>query len=98
MSTPNYISLQKAISLGEYNPDVLEKFSEFKILERYTQFQLIRKALKNRESQLRLHWAEIANSPRFSEKPHLKAALRDVEKQIEDLNADEEKLLIQYAK
>lgn len=95
---PRFLTLERAIELGEYNPQVLEKFPEFKKLSRYSQFQLVRQALKNREYQLRVHWAEIINLLDFSKKPHLKKALAEVENQIESLNEDEEKLLIEYSK
>ena len=98
MKQPQFLTLEKTIELGEYDPKVLRSFPEFKKLSRHSQFQLIRQALKNREHQLRIHWAEITNLLDFSKKPHLTKALAEVENQIEALNEDEEKLLIEYSK
>jgi ABC-type phosphate transport system auxiliary subunit len=92
-----FLTLEKAIELGEYQPAVLEQFAEFRKLSSYSRFQLIRKALKNRERQLRLHWADLSNQLDFSEKPYLKKALKNVKEQLDRLAEEEEKLLIEYS-
>jgi hypothetical protein len=95
--TQKALTLNQVIDLGEYNPKFLSRFSEFKRLSRYSQFQLIRKALKNREKQLRIHYAEIVNSLNFSKKPHLKKGLENIQKQIKDLAKEEDRLLLEYS-
>lgn len=97
MMKNDYLNLEKAIELGEYQPLVLEEFAEFKKLSRYSQFQLIKKALKNRQKQLWMHWADINNQLNFSKKPYLQTALRNLEEQIDKLDEDEERLLIEYS-
>ncbi len=92
-----FLTLEKAIELGEYDPQVLGRFEEFRRLSRYSQWQLIRQAIKNREKQLRMHWAELTNQLDLSQKPYIKEALKKIELKIEELNEDEERLLIEYA-
>jgi hypothetical protein len=98
MSKSSYLTLDKAIALGEYNPGVLGTFKEFITLSRHAQYQLIREALKNREKQLWLQWAEINNQLNFSKKPYLQAGLDNIQKQIDKLHDDEEKLILEYSK
>lgn len=98
MSTASFLNLEKAIELGEYEPKFLSQFAEFRGLPRYTQFQMIRQAIKNREKQLRLHYAELNNQLDLRNKPSLKEGMKNIEKQIEKLNTDEERLLVEYSK
>lgn len=98
MATSKFLTLEKAISLGEYNVKVLEKFSEFKSLSRHAQFQLIDEALRNKEKHLWKQWADINNQLDFSKKPHLREGLSNVQKQIDELHEDQEKLLIEFSK
>jgi len=93
-----YLTLEKAIELGEYNPKILSEFKEFTTLSRHAQFQLIRKALRNHENQLWLQWAEINNQLNFSKKPYLQEGLDNIKKQVDKLHEDEEKLLLEYSK
>ena len=93
----DYKTLDAAIDLGEYYPEVLEQFEEFRRLSKYSKFQLIRKALKNREKQLRKHYSEVVNQLDFSKKPHLKGALDNIMSQLHQLNLDEEQLLVDYS-
>lgn len=92
-----FLTLEKAIKLGNYDPKFLSQFAEFRELPRYTRFQLIRQSLRNREAQLRLHYAELNNQLDFRNKPDLKRGLENIEKQIRELNADEERLLVEYS-
>lgn len=98
MVASKYLTLDKAVSLGEYNLKTLEKFSEFSGLSRHAQFQLIREALRNKEKQLYLQWAEINNQLDFSKKPYLQTGLNNIQKQIDELHDDEERLLLEYSK
>ena len=76
------MTLQKAIDMGEYDPDFLSTFPEWHELSRHIQFQMIKTALDNRERQLTVQWAEIVNFLDFRLKPHLKEALENVQKQL----------------
>lgn len=91
------MTLQKAIDLGEYDPNYLGQFPEWHTLSRHVQFEFIRKALENRNRQLIVQWAEITNILDFRLKPHLKDALYNIEDQLEKLKADKERLYVDYS-
>lgn len=91
------ITLQKAIDMGEYDPEYLATFPEWYELSRHFQWQIIREALKNRTRQLRIQWAEVVNQPDFSKKPNLKIALKNIEKQLAIVQTDEENLQVEYS-
>ncbi|HVF68961.1 MAG TPA: hypothetical protein VNA13_00165 [Xanthomonadales bacterium] len=96
-SAPSTITLQKAVDLGEYNPEYLSTFPEWHTLSNVIQWQMIKQALDNRERRLVKQWAEINNVIDFSEKPHLQEALRNIEKQRRKLMGDKEKLMVEYS-
>ena len=58
----------------------------------------IRKALDNRNRQLINQWAEITNVLDFRLKPYLNEALRNIEKQLQQLKNDKELLYVEYSK
>jgi len=91
------ITLEKAIEMGEYDPDFLATFPEWLSLSRHVQWVMIRQGLKNRTRQLRVNWAEVVNQPDFSKKPYLKVALRNIEDQLKKIQTDEEKLQVEYS-
>jgi hypothetical protein len=91
------MTLQKAIDMGEYDPDYLSTFPEWHTLSRHIQFEHIRTALENRNRQLLTQWAEINNMLDFRLKPHLKEALANIEKQWRKLRLDREKLYAEYS-
>ncbi len=91
------LTLQKAIDLGEYKPEFLAQFPEWHTYSRHIQFEYIRKALENRNRQLITQWAEITNILDFRLKPHLNEALRNIEKQLDILKHDREKLYVDYS-
>ena len=91
------MTLDQAVDLGEYDPEFLSQFPEFKKLSRYAQFQFIRKALKNRETQLRRHYAKLVNQLDFRNKPDLRKGLANIDAQIRLLSDDEERLLVEYS-
>lgn len=94
----NKITLQKAIDLGEYDPDYLSRFSEWHELSKHIRFQYIKTAIENRHKQLITQYAEINNILDFSKKPHLTEALQNVEKQLQILELDRERLFVEYSK
>lgn len=91
------ITFKEAIELGKYEPEYLSQFPEWQTFDRQIQYQYVIRAIQNRRKQLRLQWANLSNQLNFSEKPHLKTASKKVEKAISDLNADEERLIVEYA-
>lgn len=92
------MTLQKAIDMGEYNPDYLGKFSEWGALSRHVQFQHIRTAIENRRKHLLTQWAEVSTILDFSKKPELAEALKNIEIQLREIEDDREKLFIEYSK
>lgn len=92
-----FLTLEKAIELGEYDPEKLSHFAEWQILSRHAQFELIKQALENRKHQLWQHWAELNNQLNFSKKPYLKTALQNIQEQIDQWKQDNERLYIEYS-
>ena len=93
----NILSFQEAIEMGEYDPSYLANYPEWHQFPRHTQFQYIIKALDNRRKQLLTQWAEITNVLDFRLKPHLREALGNIEKQLEQVKNDKEKLFVEYS-
>ena len=91
------LTFKEAIEMGKYEPDFLSQFPEWKKFDPQIQYQYVTQGIQNRRRQLRLQWATLCNQLDFSKKPHLKEAARKVEKAIQNLNADEERLIVQYA-
>ena len=90
------MTLQKAVDLGEYDPDYLATFPEWADMTKHLQWQMVRQALKNRWRILAVNWAEVSNQPNFSKKPHLKKALEGIQKQLDQLQSEEERLQIEF--
>ena len=95
--TTTTMTLQKAIDMGEYDPEYLSTFPEWLNLSLHIQFQYIREALDNRHRHLITQWAEINNMLYFSLKPHLADALGNIQKQLKKLDRDREKLYLEYS-
>lgn len=91
------VSLHEAVEMGEYDPKYLSTFAEWQKMSKNMQWQMVRRALKNRRKLLRLNYAEIFNQLDFSKKPELKVAMENVQKQIERLQEDEEKFQVEYS-
>ncbi len=93
----SYLTLQKAIDFGEYDPEKLANFAEWHQLSKHAQFELIKKALDNRRHHLLEQWAALNNMLDFSKKPHLKPAIKNIEKQLKEVENDREKLYVDYS-
>lgn len=94
--TPS-IPFEQAIEMGEYDPEFLSQYPEWKKLTKHIQYQYIRTALINRRKQLRLQWAELNNQLDYRLKPHLATAKQKVEQALRALNDEEERLIVEYA-
>lgn len=92
------MTLQKAIDMGEYDPDFLSTFAEWHEISRHIQFQYIRQALDNRNKQLLTQWAEINNTIDFRLKPQMAEALVNIQKQMKKLDEDRDRLYFEYSK
>lgn len=95
-AAPN-ITLKDAINLGEYNPEYLSAFAEWHTLSPYVQLQYLKQAMDNRVRNLTLQWAEINNVLDFRLKPELKTALSNIESQVKKIEADREKIYLEYS-
>lgn len=95
---PPNMTLQKAVDMGEYDPQYLAKFPEWGPLSRHVRLQFIRQGLDNRRKNLLMQWAELNNVLDFSQKPHIKTALRNIERQLKNLEDDREKIYLEYSK
>src|ERR1035437_5442582 len=91
------LTLEKAVELGEYDPDFLANFPEWHTLSRHIQFQYIRKALENRNRQLLGQYADLNNVLDLRNKPDVWKAIRNVEKQLHQLLEVKEKLFSEYS-
>ena len=92
-----YLSFKEVINMGKYEPEYLAQYPEWATFDKQIQFQYITQGIVNRRKQLRTQWAGLNNQLDFSKKPQLKPALQRIEQALKDLNADEERLFIEYA-
>ncbi len=96
-STP--FPLKEAISLGEYDPQVLGKYPEWQNLSNHARFQLISQGLEIRRKQLFTKWSEIVNFIDDSDNPSLQdEAKTNIERQIKKLREEKERLYLEYSK
>ncbi len=96
-TTSNFLTLQKAIEFGTYEPEELAVYAEWHQLSRPGQYQLVKQAVDNRLRHLIQQWAEITNVLDFSKKPHLKEALEKIMDQRKKVLEDKERLMIEFA-
>ena len=80
-SASTVLTLEKAVELGEYDPNFLANFPQWHSLSRHVQFQYIRRALNNRHKQLLTQYAELNNVLDLRLKPNIWKAIRNMEKQ-----------------
>jgi len=97
MHTSSTMTLQKAVDLGEYNPDYLATFPEWHTLSKHVQWQMLKKAIDTRENQLVHQWAEVANTTDFSKKPQLQEALKNIQDQRHKVLEDKDRLIVEYS-
>lgn len=92
----SFLTLQKAIEFGDYEPEHLATFPEWHSLSRSAQYQLVKQAIDNRLRQLIEQWAEINNVLDFRNKPHLQEALDKIMDQRRKVLDDKERLMIEF--
>ncbi|QQS38730.1 hypothetical protein IPM62_05085 [Candidatus Woesebacteria bacterium] len=92
------MSIQKAVDLGEYDPEVLSLCKEWSGLSYHAQLQYIKEGLDNRRKQLLMQWAEMDRAIDLRLKPNLEIAKHNVEKQLKKIEDDREKLYFEYSK
>lgn len=91
------MTLEKAISMGEYDEKFLSTFPEWATLSNNLRFNYIIQAIKHRRFFLNRNYAETFNVIDFSKKPELKKVLDSIVKRLAELQVDEEKIRIDYA-
>jgi len=91
------LTLEKAVELGEYDPNFLANFPEWHTLSRHIQFEYIRKALNNRHKQLLTQYAELNNVLDLRMKPEIHKAIRNMEKQLSNILIEKERLYSEYS-
>ena len=93
----SYLTLQKPIEFGTYEPEELAVYAEWHQLSRPAQYQLVKKGVDNRLGHLIQQWAEITNVLDFRTKPHLQDALNKIMEQRKKVLADKERLMVEFA-
>lgn len=91
------LTLEKAVELGEYDPNFLANFPQWHTLSRHVQFQYIRRALDNRHKQLLTQYAELNNVLDLRLKPDIWKAIRNMEKQLHHILEEKERLFAEYS-
>ena len=93
----NFLTLQKAIEFGTYEPEELAVYAEWHQLSRPAQYQLVKKGVDNRLGHLIQQWAEITNVLDFRLKPHLQEALDKIMAQRKKVLEDKERLMVEFS-
>lgn len=91
------LTLEKAVELGEYDPNFLANFPEWHTLSRHIQFQYVRRALENRHHQLLFQYAELNNVLDLRNKPNVWKAINNMEKQLHHILEEKERLFSEYS-
>jgi hypothetical protein len=91
-------TLRQAIEYGEYDIEYLSTFPEWHTLSRHIQFEYLCEALENRRKQLLQHWAIINRTSNWSTRDDLKEASKNIEKQLDQVERDRERIMIEYSK
>ena len=92
------LSLEKAVEMGEYNPDFLSTFPEWSSYSDNIRWHYIRQAIQNRRRFLLQNYAETNNVLDLRLKPEMKTVLDRINQQMQILNTEEEKLRLEFIK
>jgi hypothetical protein len=91
------MTLQQVVDMGEYHPEYLANFAEWHTYSPHIQFQMIRRALDIRHRQLITQYAELNNVLDLRKKPHVKEAMKNVERQLRIFEDEREELFVRYS-
>ena len=97
IKTAPTMTLEKAISMGEYDEKYLSTFAEWQTLNNNLRFNYIIQAIKHRRFFLNRNYAETFNVIDFSQKPELKKVLDAITDRLAELQKDEERIRIEYS-
>jgi len=92
------MTLEKAVEMGEYDPKFLATFPEWSTFSDNIRWHYIRDAIRNRRRFLLLNWAETNNVLDLRLKPEMNDVLDRINDQLKALNAEEEKLRLEFIK
>lgn len=92
------MTLEKAVEMGEYDPNFLATFPEWAGFTNNIRWHYIRQAIRNRRNFLLINWAETNNVLDFRLKPEMKEVLDKINNQVIFLNQEEERLRLEYIK
>jgi hypothetical protein len=92
------MTLEKAIEMGEYNPDFLSTFPEWSTFTNYIRWHHIRRAIVNRRRFLLLNYAETNNVLDLRLKPEMKLVMDRIYRQLDLLAREEERLRLEFIK
>ena len=91
------MTFEDAISMGEYKPEFLSHYPEWKTFSKHVQLEYISKAIANRKTQLMRKWSEMINFMDQSEIPDMKKKMADnIFEQIRKLAEEKEKIYFEY--
>ncbi|MCX7928740.1 MAG: hypothetical protein N2558_03590 [Patescibacteria group bacterium] len=97
-SSKKRITLRQAIEYGEYDVTYLSTFPEWHELPKHMQFEYLNEAMDNRRKQLLQHWAYINRTSNWSVRDDLKEISAGIEKQLDELERDRQKIMAEYLK
>ncbi|MCS7092082.1 MAG: hypothetical protein NZM26_01880 [Patescibacteria group bacterium] len=92
------LTLRQAIEYGEYDVAYLSTFPEWHELPKHIQFEYLNEAMDNRRKQLLQHWAYINRTSNWSVRDDLKEISAGIEKQLDELERDRQKIMAEYLK
>ena len=90
------LSFKEKIELGEYDPEILSLYPEWKTMSPHVQLQYIRAAMDNRRKQLLMQWAELDRSIDARLKPQLETAKKNIERHLKKIEDDRERYYLEY--
>ncbi len=91
------MTLQKAVELGEYKPEVLSQYGDWSLLSKHGQLQFIRTGLRYHKGQLMTQYAALFNIPNYSQKAdELEPKLNHILDLVRQVDKDEEYYLANY--
>lgn len=93
-----YLTLRQAIEYGEYDVGYLATFPEWHTLPSYVQMEYVNEAINNRRSKLLAHWAYINRTSDWSLRDDLKQASKKIEEQLNKIEKDRQRILVEYFK
>lgn len=91
------MTFEEAIQMGEYQPEFLDQYPEWKTFSKHVQLEYISKAIDIRRRQLIRKWSEIIEMMDQAEIPEMKQkSVANIFRQIKELAKEKERLYFEY--